>query len=109
MALVKKLNVELTVDDEFVDSYINKGYSVINEAGHVIREAVPNDLAQLKILVTKQKEEIAKLEAEIAKLNGVIKVLKETPKEVVEKQEVVETMEAPKKKASKKTLVNEVK
>lgn len=101
MALVKKLNVVLTVDDSLVDSYINKGYSVISENGQVIKEAIPDDLSSLRILVAKQKEEIAKLITKIAEFEAQLK----EPQVVPVVDEVEE--EAPKKRGRKKATTQD--
>ena len=57
MALVQKLNVVLTIDDELIDTYLNKGYNIIDESGRVIKEAMPDDPNQLKMMVAKYKKE----------------------------------------------------
>ena len=38
MAKVKKLNVELTVADNLVEEYLEKGYSLLDEKGNVVRK-----------------------------------------------------------------------
>jgi hypothetical protein len=78
MPLVKKLNVVLTIDDELVDSYMSKGYDVIDNSGKVIRAAMPDDLNQLKLLVAKYKKENEELKEKIAKLEA--PVVAEAPK-----------------------------
>lgn len=94
MALVRKLNVVLTIDDDRVKEYLNKGYSVIDNSGKVIMEAVPNDLNQLKLLVAKYKAENEKLLARIGEL--------ESKKSVVDDAKA----EAP-KRTRKKSSPNE--
>lgn len=70
MALVQKLNVVLTIDDDRVKEYLNKGYNVIDNSGRVIKEAMPNDLNQLKLLVAKYKKENEELLARVKELEA---------------------------------------
>lgn len=80
MPLVKKLNVVLTIDDELVDSYMSKGYDVIDNSGKVIRAAMPNDLNQLKLLVAKYEKENKALKEKIAELEAKGEPVVEAPK-----------------------------
>ena len=90
MALVQKLNVVLTVNDELIDTYLNKGYNIIDENGRVIQEAMPDNPNQLKMMVAKYKKENEELKAKIAELQAKKEVKVETPKEV-KAEPVVET------------------
>lgn len=82
MALVQKLNVVLTVADDVVDTYLSKGYNIIDEQGRVIQEAMPDDPNQLKLMVAKYKKEIEELKMQIVELKA--------KKEPEQKAEVVE-------------------
>lgn len=66
---IKRANVVLHVDEADINHYLELGYSVIDERGKVIKEAVPTDLKFLQTAYVKQKEEIASLKAEVDKLN----------------------------------------
>ena len=106
MALVQKLNVVLTIDDELIDTYLNKGYNIIDESGRVIKEAMPDDPNQLKMMVAKYKKENEELKAKIAELQAKKEVKVETPKEVKAEPIIVETpveekVEVPHRKPKK--------
>lgn len=106
MALVQKLNVVLTIDDELIDTYLNKGYNIIDESGRVIKEAMPDDPNQLKMMVAKYKKENEELKAKIAELQTKKEVKVETPKEVKAEPVIVEApveekVEVPHRKPKK--------
>ena len=114
MALVQKLNVVLTVEDELVNAYLDKGYNIIDENGRVIKESIPNDPNQLKMMVAKLKKENEELKAKLAEkeiASKKVEPVKEEPKQIEEKPTVVETpkeevvelsQQKSKKKSSKK-------
>lgn len=59
--MVKKANVVLEVEPEEKDLYVSQGYSVLDENGKVIEEALPNDVNALKIIIGQLQKEIAEL------------------------------------------------
>ena len=65
MALVRRMNVTLEIEDDLIDSYLDKGYNVIDDTGKVIVEAIPNDLGQLRMLVIKYRQEIKELKEKL--------------------------------------------
>lgn len=77
MAKVRKANVILTIKDDQVQRYVDRGFDVIGENGDVIQQSVPKDAASLGQAYKKHIAEIAALKAEIQKLK---KQLKEQPK-----------------------------
>lgn len=68
MVRVKKANVVLSIKDEEVKRYLNMGYSVIDESGEVVMEAIPTDLHTLQQAYRDNKIQIANLERGIADL-----------------------------------------
>lgn len=71
MAIVQKINKQLTVANEDVDNYLKIGYDLIDENGNIIKNAVDKainykaHLAELKAkddLIEELKEMLAKLE-----------------------------------------------
>lgn len=60
MLLVKRANVLLEIEDEDKKYYMDQGYSVIDENGNIVEEALSSDVATL------QKEVLA-LRAQLAK------------------------------------------
>lgn len=70
MALVKKLNVELTIADELVDEYLDMGYSLLDGKGNVIKRKLTDAelVAELKKDNLALIDEINSLKQEIAKL-----------------------------------------
>jgi len=59
--IVRRANVVLEVPADEKSSYISQGYSVLDAAGNVIEEALPNDVNTLRIMVSKLQKEIAEL------------------------------------------------
>ena len=59
--LVKRANVVLEVDDDSVQHYLDLGYSVIDEQGKVLVQAIPSDLGELRKFYVEGKERINKL------------------------------------------------
>ena len=103
MALVQKLNVVLEVEDELVNHYLDKGYNVISKSGEVIKEAIPNDLNQLQIMIIKQREKIAELEAKLAEYTNAENEALPVEEEVSNEQEAP----APKKRGRKPSAAKE--
>lgn len=68
MAKIRKANIVLTIPDNEVKNYLNLGYSVIDESGTVIEEAIPTDLYTLQKAYKDSKVQIANLEKGIADL-----------------------------------------
>ena len=68
MVLVKRGNVELEINEAYLDSYLAKGYDLITEKGKVISKGTPNEFNSLKLAYTEAQNTIAKLEKEKAVL-----------------------------------------
>lgn len=65
MAIVERGNVVLEVADDDVDRYINKGYSLTDGHGNVLRRAIPRDVGELQHLVVKYEAEIKELKKQL--------------------------------------------
>ena len=76
MAKLRKSNRVLEVKDDFVDSYLLRGYDLINEQGQVVQHATGGRNVSVgeynKVIEenVKLKEEIKKLKAENTKLKS---------------------------------------
>jgi microcompartment protein CcmL/EutN len=73
MIKVRNGNVILEVegDEDNVQRYLDKGFSIVDPVTEqVIKEAIPNTVNELKVLVIKQKNRIAELEAELSELKN---------------------------------------
>lgn len=68
MVTVQRGNVILQVADDSVTKYMNLGYNVIDDKGHVIEECIPNDLGTLQKHFIESKKIIAELEEQLAQL-----------------------------------------
>jgi len=101
MAIVRRSNEILRVNDTLVGHYLDIGYDVIDETGAVLLRAVPTDNTQLKAEFKKLSEEVTQLKdinnrlrKQLAEADAKIKELsskKEPAKEkVVENEPVVE-------------------
>lgn len=79
MAEVCKGNVYLTILDEEIDSYMAKGYSVVDPVtGKILRQSVPTEIGPLKKLYAEQVELNKKLTSEIAVLRNKIESLEKS-------------------------------
>lgn len=70
MVTVKRANVILDVKESEVDRMVDLGYSVIDDKGDVIRQAVPSSVSDLQAAYHQHIAEIAELKAEIEKLKA---------------------------------------
>lgn len=84
MAHVQRANVFLTVPDDEIQRYIDKGYNVVDEYGNIIKQALPNNVGDLQILVVKYEKRIKELEDYIASLE----IIEDLPEEEEEEPEV---------------------
>lgn len=82
----------LTVPAVTADTYLAKGYDIVDEAGNVLQASVPNDLNVLKIAYKQHIAEIKALKARIAELES---------QSVAEPEEKVEEIEKPVKSTRK--------
>ena len=77
MLYAEKGNKVKEIDESMIQSCVEQGYRVVNEAGVVIQETIPTDMATLKLaykqhteLIKEQKATILALEAELAELKS---------------------------------------
>lgn len=68
MARVKRANVVLTIADDEINNYLDRGYDIISDSGEVIKEAIPTDIHTLQKAYLDSKIQIANLEKGIADL-----------------------------------------
>lgn len=85
MAIVRRRNEILRVDDGQVNYYMTIGYDVIDERGAVLKKAIPTDNSQLKAEYSRQLAEIETLKARIADLEKQLEEIKAKEKPVVKK------------------------
>ena len=67
---VQRANVVLDVRPDQKEYYMEKGFSVIDDKGKVIEEAISDNVDALKIQIKNLKEQIAKKDAEIEQLKS---------------------------------------
>ena len=87
MAIVKKANVVLEIEDEEIEKYFEKGFSVLDDSGKVIKESIPTEVAELQKLVADQKAIITELEEQIKNLKKVdtkVPEVVEVPQQTIE-------------------------
>lgn len=75
MVKISKGNVVLDVKEDFLQSYLNQGYNVVDDNGNVIQRGNPNDVQSLKIALTEANKKIDAYTKENAKLQEIIKDL----------------------------------
>lgn len=75
MIKISKGNVVLDVKEDFLQSYLNQGYNVVDDNGNVIQRGNPNDVQSLKIALTEANKKIDAYANENAQLQKIIKDL----------------------------------
>lgn len=85
MALVRRGNVELEINDAFLNSYLAKGYDRIDNAGNVISKGTPNEMNSLKLAYTESLNTISKLTKENTILNEKVQGLQAQVQELDKK------------------------
>ena len=78
---VKRANVVLRVKEDAVESYLNRGFDVIDSLGNVVRETTKKDIPTLEAKVHKLEAEVEELKAETAELKSKVEAKKRTKKE----------------------------
>lgn len=79
MALVRKKNRVLTINDNAVESYLRRGYDQINETGEVVKQATAGKVITVE-QYNKLAEELDNVKKENASLKGQITKLKNADK-----------------------------
>lgn len=75
MIKISKGNVVLDVKEDFLQTYLNQGYNVVDDRGNVIQRGNPNDVQSLKIALTEANKKIDAYADENAQLQKIIKDL----------------------------------
>ena len=88
MALVRNANVLLEIEEDEVEKYLGKGYSLLDENGNVVKSKLPTEVAELQKLCIDKDKIIANQKTQIEALQAEIKDLKTQP---VPKMEMVNT------------------
>lgn len=97
MAIVKKLNSELTIADSLVEEYLEMGYSLLDEKGNVVRK----NKTTAEVVAELEKENTA-LKNEIVSLKEEINALTQSHNASNEVSEDVNTSSTPKSKRANK-------
>lgn len=84
MALVERGNVVLEVEDDNVQKYIDKGFSVRDAEGNILQRALPNTVGELRKLVVAQQNEIEELQEKIKALESGAEEKKRTKRKKAE-------------------------
>ena len=65
---VQRANVILDVPEEWLDRYLDEGYSVIDAKGNIIQSAIPKNVGTLQKAYVEHTAKIKELEKEIEQL-----------------------------------------
>ena len=111
MGTIVKGNTMLTIPDNRIEDYVARGYSIANEAGIVVKPAVPTDIAELQKLYTDHVAKIVNLEKQLKdcaewKINydKLMKAYEELEEKNADLEaEVLKLKETPKRTTKKKT------
>ena len=68
MALMKRANREINVPENLVEEYLDKGYSLIDSHGAVLKASNPHTVEDFRDRVVALKDKVTCLEAEKATL-----------------------------------------
>ena len=111
MFYAERGNKVVSINEESIQKYAEQGYTILNEAGAVVKSTVPVDIPNLKKSYVEQSEKIKTLETENATLKQQIADLqaalavKSAKVEKTEKAEVADAdvvAEKPKKTSKAK-------
>lgn len=83
MLKIRRGNSILHIKPEALDYYISAGYSLLDDAGRVIKKAIPVTKEELHRAYIEHEDTIKKLEARVAELqaeNGTLKKKRTTTK-----------------------------
>lgn len=75
MVDVKRDNVVLSIEEEDVERYFAKGYSVLDKFGNVVKASVPSDVGTLRKAFVEHTELLKQKDNEIADLRSQIETL----------------------------------
>lgn len=84
MARVERGNVVLTVKDHEVQHYLNLGYNLTDDAGNVLKRAIPTNIGELQTAYLEHTKKIAELEDTVAKLTAQLSMKKTATKKAKE-------------------------
>lgn len=84
MARVERGNVVLTVKEHEIQHYLNLGYNLTDDAGNILKQAIPTNIGELQTAYLEHTKKIAELEDTVAKLTAQLSVKKTTPKKAKE-------------------------
>ena len=62
MAVVGRANKFLTVKEDLVQHYLDKGYTLYDDAGNLLKEPVIKDMATMQEAYKRSQEKIKKLQ-----------------------------------------------
>ena len=80
MVRIERGNVVLKVQEHEVQRYLRLGYNVTDDAGNVLKEAIPNDIGTLQKYYVEHKKKIEELESIVAKLTAENSLLAQSAK-----------------------------
>lgn len=75
MVNVQRANVILTVPEDEVEKYYEKGFNILDQYGNILKASVPSDKGTLQKELVSQKQENEKLLKEIAALKAQNEIL----------------------------------
>lgn len=75
MVDVKRDNVVLSVEEDDVDRYFAKGYSVLDKFGNIVKASVPTDVGTLQKAYVEHTELLKQRDNEIAQLRSQVETL----------------------------------
>lgn len=75
MALVRYKNCERDVPECSVEEYLARGYSLIDEKGHVLKDSLPQNVTDYRELVIRLNKQIAEKDEQIGALESKVKEL----------------------------------
>ena len=93
MVRIERGNVVLKVQEHEVQRYLKLGYNVTDDAGNVLKEAIPNDIGTLQKHYIEHKKKIEELEAIVVKLTTENELLAKSAKSTTAPKKKPETQE----------------
>ena len=82
MVRVERGNVVLRVEEDEIQHYLNLGYNLTDDRGHILKRSIPTQIGELQSAFVANMAKIAELENTIAKLTAELEMYKSVEPQV---------------------------
>ena len=82
MVRVERGNVVLKVEEDEIQHYLNLGYNITDDRGHILKRSIPTQIGELQSAFVANMAKIAELENTVAKLTAELEMYKSVEPQV---------------------------